>query len=171
MERKPTKEELYRINLIRKDVKLYWKYLETKHKRLLKNIKKEMPKLEELLGRIDSHSGEEDLVYRFYHHSYRIIRIQSPTHEIYQMLKKISPYKNQEVPDSFFQNIINVPKRKSFKDRDNQNYEKIYRPMLEAFFHSKYFLKMAIKYGKELKKPPQVCGSGWAALLELYNIR
>jgi len=169
MEREPTKEEEYRLNLIKKDVKLYFKYIERKHKCLLKNIKREMPKLEELLGRIESHWGEEDLVYRYYHHSDKARYIPDFTSEIYEMLKNISPYKNRDVPDSYFQNIINTPKR-GIKSH-SKDFEKICRPMFEAFFHSKYFLKMAVKYGKELKKPPQVCGSGWAALLELYNIR
>jgi len=43
--------------------------------------------------------------------------------------------------------------------------------MLEAFFHAKYFLEMAVKYGKQLEEPPQRCPSGWASLLTLYKIR
>lgn len=169
MERKPTKEEEYRIGLIRKDVGLYFKYLERKHIRLLKNIKQQMPKLEELLGRIESHSGEEDLVYRFYHHSSKTPYIQDFTSEIYDLMKKISPYKTHEVLDTSFNNIVNIP-QKQFEKKDLGNYEKAYRPMMEAFFHSKYFLKMAVKYGKEFQKPPHRCPSGWAAILELYNL-
>jgi len=45
------------------------------------------------------------------------------------------------------------------------------RPKLEAFFHAKFMLEMAVKYGSELKEPPQGLPSGWAALLYLYDLR
>jgi len=45
------------------------------------------------------------------------------------------------------------------------------RPKLEAFFHAKFMLEMAVKYGTQLKEPPQGLPSGWAALLYLYDLR
>ena len=54
---------------------------------------------------------------------------------------------------------------------NNQNWLAVTRPMLEAFFHARYFLEMAVKYGKELDSPPQMLPSGWASLLYLYNMR
>jgi len=45
------------------------------------------------------------------------------------------------------------------------------RPLLEAFFHARYFLEMAVKYGAELDEPPTTLPSGWAGLLYLYNLR
>ena len=45
------------------------------------------------------------------------------------------------------------------------------RPILEAFFHARYFLEMVCKYGRKLKAPPQVLPSGWAAVLYLYQLR
>lgn len=41
----------------------------------------------------------------------------------------------------------------------------------EAFFHARFFLKMAVKYGEELDEAPSTLPSGWAALLYLYNLR
>ena len=43
--------------------------------------------------------------------------------------------------------------------------------MIEAFFHARFFLEMAVKYGKELEFPPQMLPSGWAAFLYLFNLR
>ena len=62
---------------------------------------------------------------------------------------------------------------KQFKNHHDRNWAKHTRPILEAFFHAKYFLEMAVKYGKELDKVPDIqpSPSGWAALLELYGIR
>ena len=45
------------------------------------------------------------------------------------------------------------------------------RPILEAFFHARYMLEMAVKYGKELDRPPNCLPSGWAAFLYLYDLR
>ena len=67
--------------------------------------------------------------------------------------------------------IYNDGTGKEWKPEHNREWQKVCRPMLEAFFHAKYFLEMAIKYGKEMEKAPECLPSGWAALLHLYNIR
>jgi hypothetical protein len=45
------------------------------------------------------------------------------------------------------------------------------RPILEAFFHARYFLEMVCRYGRELAEPPSPLPSGWAAVLYLYGLR
>jgi hypothetical protein len=45
------------------------------------------------------------------------------------------------------------------------------RPILEAYQHAKYFLEMAVKYGSQLERPPNLLPSGWAAVLHLYGLR
>jgi len=42
--------------------------------------------------------------------------------------------------------------------------------LLEAFFHARYFLEMAIRYA-DLSDPPRPLPSGYAALLYLYGLR
>ncbi len=44
-------------------------------------------------------------------------------------------------------------------------------PILEASFHARYFLEMAVRYGKELKRAPRLLPSEWAALLCLFDLR
>ena len=44
-------------------------------------------------------------------------------------------------------------------------------PIVEAFFHAKYFLEMAVRYGRTLESPPRKLPSGWAAFLYLYDLR
>lgn len=144
---------------------------------LLRNIKREMPTLERILEQVNDHWGEEDKVYRFYHESKKVYPIQGLTHMIYNALEKISPHrrKTNRVPDMYYQQIIHEGMTgREFKLEDNQNWAKTCRPMLEAFWHSKYFLEMAIKYGKaydHVPKSPERIKSGWAALLELYGLR
>ena len=60
---------------------------------------------------------------------------------------------------------------KVFKDKDNEHWLEVTRPILEAFFHARYFLEMICKYGKQLDEAPNIMPSGWAAVLYLYNIR
>jgi hypothetical protein len=45
------------------------------------------------------------------------------------------------------------------------------RPIVEAFFHARYFLEMVCGYGRQLTEPPSPLPSGWAAVLYLYGLR
>jgi hypothetical protein len=67
--------------------------------------------------------------------------------------------------------IVSDGTGKVLTPKDNRNWEAITRPLLEAFFHARFFLEMAIKYGRELKTPPNTLPSGWATVLYLYNLR
>lgn len=137
---------------------------------LLSNIKMNLPDLKKLLKEISSHWTYEDLIYRFYHNSFKVYAIQTVTKEIVDVLNSIAPLGCHFCPE--FKEIINSgASGKSFKYSHNRTWTKHARVFLEAFFHAKYFLEMAVKYGKELKTAPQIMPSGWAALLSLYNIR
>jgi hypothetical protein len=54
--------------------------------------------------------------------------------------------------------------------RDNKDWEKQTRPILEAFFHAKFMVEMAVRYAG-MPKAPQPMPSGWAAFLYLYDLR
>ena len=53
----------------------------------------------------------------------------------------------------------------------DQRWTKETRPIVEAFFHARYFLEMACRYARELDEAPDVLPSGWAALLCLHDMR
>jgi len=150
------------------------KYEHKKTEVLLENIKREMPSLEKILEAVEADRGEEDRVYRFYHESYKCYRIQELTQAIYQALERISPYKRKDkkIQNPHYKKIIQEGMtNREFKNEDNQNWDQVTRPMFEAFFHSKYFLEMAIKYGKQYNQVPRVIGYGFAALMDLYDLR
>lgn len=143
-----------------------------KHVLLLSNIKQKLPNLEKHLEGLKDHWREEDLVYRFYHGSWKVYRIQSTTKGIYLSLESISPHEENKIRDPYYLEIIKEgASGREWKHEDNQNWRKVCSPMLEAYFHSKYFLEQAVKYGKKMDKAPLGLPSGWAALLELYGIR
>lgn len=135
---------------------------------LLQNLKKEMPVLVQLLEECSDHWNYEDPIYRFYHGSYKVYFLQNTTLKIVEKFQGLLP----DVPlNEFFMTIVKEGTGKIFNQEDNTRWLEATRPILEAFFHAKYFLEMAVKYGQELEHPPELMPSGWAAFLYLYNLR
>jgi hypothetical protein len=71
----------------------------------------------------------------------------------------------------WFQDIVKNGTGQEFRDEHNEHWPESTRPMLEAFFHARYFLEMVCKYGKQLNEPPTIIPSGWASVLYLFNLR
>ena len=116
---------------------------------LFNNLKKDLPNLTKLFDKYCD-LWYEDSVYRFYHQSYKVYNIQTATREIVAALENLLPgYKLNE----YFLLIINDGTDKEFQHEDNLKWLEVTRPVLEAFFHTRYFLEMAIKYGNELDYP------------------
>jgi hypothetical protein len=135
---------------------------------LLKALKLQITDLEELLKRAESHWQEEDCFYRFYHQSFKVYGLQKMTEEIVGVLTKLLP----ETPlNADFSRIIQEGTGKKFDISHNQRWHEETRPILEAYFHAKTMLKLAIKYAKELETPPDILPSGWGTILYLYNLR
>jgi hypothetical protein len=132
---------------------------------LLAVIARELPRLEELWQKYSSHWDYEDSIYRFYHQSFKVCRLQNSTREIVEILQSLAPH----LPlNEWFMEIVSEGANCKFV---NEQWTKTTRAMVEAFFHARYFLEMVCKYGRELKEPPQPMPSGWAAVTELYQIR
>ena len=145
------------------------KILQTDNK-LLANIKDKLPELENLLKIMNSHWLYEDPLYRFYYHSFKVYHIQEETKRIVKALKSLAP-EGQSFCEEFQEIVDSGASGKDFELEHNNNWTNHTRVFLEAFFHAKYFLEMAVKYGKELNEAPSTLPSGWAALLCLYNMR
>lgn len=134
----------------------------------LSRLKEKMPELERLLQECSDHWGYEDPIYRFYHQSWKLYALQDRTTEIVSILQSLLP----EVPlNEWFLQIVHDGTGKEFSMSDNDNWLPVTRPILEAFFHARYFLEMAVKYGRELEYPPKSLPSGWASLRYLYGLR
>ena len=146
------------------------KYLLEKTDELLANIREHWSELAELLEEINSHWMYEDPIYRFYHQSWKVYDLQNETTTIVEALKKIAPAGTTLC--AAFQEIYQAGSGgKKFESQHNQQWSVHTRVFLEAFFHAKFFLEMAVKYGKELETAPMRLPSGWAALLCLYDLR
>ena len=135
---------------------------------LFQNLQTQLPELENLLAQCSSHWGYEDPIYRFYHHSFKVYGLQDQTLKIVKALQALAP---QTKLNAQFVSIVEAGTGKVFKNSDNRRWDSVTRPILEAFFHARFFLEMAVKYGRDLQAPPNTLPSGWAALLYLFNLR
>jgi hypothetical protein len=138
-------------------------------KELMANIKASLPELETLLTEVCGAWTYEDLIYRFYHGSFKVYWVQNVTKAIVEKLQGLAP----DLPlNERFMKIVSEGTNRVFTVEDNARWDEVTRPMLEAFFHAKYFLEMVVKYGKTLDAPPgSMLSSGWAAVLYLYDRR
>jgi hypothetical protein len=137
-------------------------------KKLLATAKRKLPELKTLLASTWGHWNYEDPIYRFYHQSFKVFRLQATTLKIVESLQALAP--DIKLNPDFLQ-IMAEGTGKTFKLSDNRRWSKRTRPILEAFFHAQHLLLMVCKYVEELKEPPQVLPSGWATVLYLYGLR
>jgi hypothetical protein len=134
---------------------------------LLTAIKSRRTEVEKLLASCSSHWGYEDPVYRFYHQSMKVYGVQRATTDIVAALQSLMP----DLPlNRWFQQIIEEGTGQQFQLEHNQDWLSHTRPIVEAFFHARFMLEMALRYA-DLPEAPTSLPSGWAALLYLYDIR
>lgn len=125
--------------------------------------------MERLLTESTTGFGGEDLVYRFWHQSFKVYLLQDLTERITSALGSVCPPGTALNP--WFLEIVGEGTGRVFDRSVNDNWLEHTRPIVEAFFHARFMLEMAVLYGESLDEAPWVLPSGWAALLELYQIR
>ncbi len=117
--------------------------------RLFVNLRAALSKLKELLARCSSHWGYEDPIYRFYHQSFKVFHLQRATSEIVEALQALAP---DRPLNAWFLQIVASGTGKTFHPDYNRRWPEETRPILEAFFHARYFVEMAVRYGEELEQ-------------------
>lgn len=135
--------------------------------KLLAAIKSRRIDLVQLFDKISGHWSYEDPVYRFYHQSLKVFALQGKTHEIVAELQELLPGRGL---NPWFLEIVKTGTEHRFDISCNDDWPRHTRPILEAFFHARFMLEMAVRYA-DLEQPPQMLPSGWAALLYLYELR
>lgn len=141
--------------------------LNRRNQKLLDAIKEHLPQLEQLLRVIES--DYEDRIYRFYYESSKIYSLQGTTLKAVEIFKNIGQQADARLCDCF-EEIILDGTGKNWKMAD-PNWRRYQRSIVEAFLHTKYFVEMMVKYGRELETLPKILPSGWAAILMLYGQR
>lgn len=135
---------------------------------LLNQLKSRLPDLEALLKESDSHWHAEDRFYRFYHQSFKVYHLQIDTENIVAALSALLP--DRDLNETFLQ-IIGEGTGKDFERAHNERWLEETRPILEAYFHARMMLHLAVEYARKLENAPRTLPSGWAAVLYLYNLR
>jgi len=99
-----------------------------------------------------------------------LVNIKAHQSELEDLLKLIAPDGTKFC--AYFEELLQAGANdKRFEMDHNLEWTRHTRPFVEAFFHARYFLEMAVKYGATLEKAPELMLSGWAVLLCLYDIR
>ena len=134
---------------------------------LLRRIKAELPALKEWL--LVARAVEENGFYRFYHQSYKVFEILQPvTGKGHDLIIRIGA--GIDMPNEWYQQIYQEGMKHEFDMSVNEHWLETTRPVLEAFWHTRYFIQMMVRYGKKLKSAPECTPSGWAAVLYLFEL-
>jgi hypothetical protein len=137
---------------------------------LLGRIKTRLADIDALLAEYAEHWAEEDGVYRFYHQSFKVFdRLQPLTKQLFELITEIGG--EQDPPCEWYCQIVREGTEHHFNETTNNEWLTQTRPILEAFWHMKYFLTMMAEYAKQLDSAPQCLPSGWAAVLYLFELR
>ena len=154
-----------------KDFKKQMKLQESRRQRLFKNIQENKEEILSLHKKYCCYVYE-DRVYRFYHASLKVFWLQDAISDTLKLLHKLSPRRRPNELDEYFIKIIeDAQKEGEFKREYNEDFSKHARPVLEAYFHCKYFIDMLVKSLEFEENPRGGITSGWGAILELYNLR
>lgn len=136
---------------------------------LTSNINQRLADIDALLEKVNDKWVAEDLVYRFWHQSFKVYLLQPTTEAIVALLRELAPGELGLNP--WFEEIVKEGTGRKFDMSDNKNWVSATRPVIDAFFHARYMLEMVAKYGKIRNQEEQFIASGWAAVLCLYNLR
>ena len=134
---------------------------------LLRGLRVRVNELKAVFEESSNHWGFEDPVYRFYHQSFKAYLLQEQTEAIVRLLASLLPERRL---NPWFLQIVDEGTGKRFTPNDNADWLRITRPILEAFFHARFFLEMAVRYA-DIAQPPRPMPSGYAALLYLFGLR
>lgn len=132
---------------------------------LLATLAKQHAALAELLASVED---DEDPVYRFYHQSFKVYGLQHRTIRIKEALAALLLKRALE---PWFLEIVTQGTGLTWTQEHNARWTEITRPIVEAYWHSRYFLQMAVRYGGRFSTVPAPMPSGLAALLSIYQLR
>lgn len=113
---------------------------------LLRNLRDREPELRAQLEAASDHWGYEDPVYRLYHQSFKVYWLQGRTQSLVALLAGLAPPSQQL--DPAFLDIVRATTGKEFVPEHNARWAEVTRPIVEAFFHARYFVEMAVRYAR-----------------------
>lgn len=135
---------------------------------MLANIKSNIDVVESLAGSF--RKSEPEFIYRFYHQSFKVYGYKHLIKYSVDFYEKISP--ESRPLNAWFKSIVDDGLAREFdSDATNQNWLQEVQPLLEAFWHSKYFSEQMLSVALTLDTAPEILPFDWAAVLYLYDLR
>jgi hypothetical protein len=98
----------------------------------------------------------------------KVFGLQAKTLELVAALQALAPDRKL---NARCLKIVGEGTGKTFELEHNQRWDEVTRPILEAFFHARFFLECAVRSARTLRAPPQLLPSDWAALHYLFDLR
>lgn len=134
---------------------------------LLAQIKSEKDTLDKLVSSFEK--SEPEFLYRFYHQSFKVFGYKELIRYTVQFLEKLAPESSKL--NEWFRGIIDLGLDKDFTDSTNKNWLRETQPLLEAFWHTKFFVTQMKSSAARLETAPEILPYDWAAVLYLYDLR
>ncbi len=163
-DRKPSKTKAEVLSEIRTSHEL-------RHRRaadLLQNIKDHRSEIEAQFDRFKK--AEPDLIYRFYHQSFKAFGMVDMIRDANKLFSDLAP--ESTFLNNWYVQITRTALTKRFEGSyTNQHWMETMLPVTQAFWQDKYFLEQMLIAADELDEAPQILPSGWAAVLYLYDLR
>jgi hypothetical protein len=135
---------------------------------LLDILKRELPRLEDLLARM--RDWYIDRMYRFYYQSFKVYDMQGFTAEAVELLRSIGKEIGQPLTERF-ETIVAEGTGKTFEFEHNKDWLRHTRPIVEAYWHAMYFVEMMVLCARTMDRAESMLRSEWAAVLILYGMR
>jgi hypothetical protein len=139
------------------------------HQALLDSLRERHSELELLLVQVEAVGGDgEDLVYRFWHQSLKVFALQELTLKVVATFRSFTSA--GELHPLFEAMVVDGTGR-TFSLADNDRWLEVVGPIVAAYLHALHLLRLAVCCAGEMEVAPVWLPSGWATLLEVFNLR
>lgn len=133
------------------------------------NLHARRAELETLWSEMNGRSGYENLVYRFYHHSFKAFYMQEETAKVAAVLRSVAP---ESRPLCWmFAELLAAGTGRTFGAESNARWMHEVGPIAAAYLHAHFLLEMAVKVANDPNPDCGVIGYPWATMLALFELR
>jgi hypothetical protein len=136
---------------------------------LLRTLQENLEPLREKLAVLEDEWVGEDLVYRFWHQSFKVYMLQGYTESVVKMLRELAPTERGLHP--WFEEIVEAGTGHRFEMSHNKEWTQHTLPIVHAFFHARHMLSLTVRCAEEMEGVSPFISSRFATVLELYQIR
>ena len=134
---------------------------------LIEAIRSRHEELEQALEGMSKEWTYCDPIYRFYHHSFKVYKLQTQTILIMGLLRSLMP---DRPINRTFDRVVAMGTGHVFSMDHNRDWLVRTLPITTAFFHARFFLEMAVRCAR-LERVESPLASDLAALLYLFDLR